>query len=60
MLLVLFVREEAVAEHDLGVWLRRCLERGLPVSVPSRRGFAIADRHGNGYCAIAVCPVSHL
>lgn len=60
LLIVLFVREPAIAEHDLRVWHERCIERGLPLAAPSRRTIAMADRHGNGCCAIAVFPIPHL
>lgn len=60
LLIVLFVREELVAEHDLTIWQDRCLERGLPLGAPSRRAFPMTDRHGNGCCAIAVYPVPHV
>jgi hypothetical protein len=60
LLIVLFVADERVAEHDLGIWQDRCLRRGLPIGAPSRRTFAIADRIGNRVCAVAVYPVHHL
>ena len=60
LLLVLFVRDAAVADHDLCVWQDRCLKRSLPIGAPARRTVSITDRHGNGACAIAVYPVCHL
>ena len=57
LLIVLFVEAALVAEHDLGVWQDRCLERGLPIGAPSRRELAIGDRLGNRVCAMAVYPV---
>lgn len=54
LLLVLFTQTREVAEHDLVAWHTRCLDRGLPVSPPAVRGFAINDRIGNGWCAAAV------
>jgi hypothetical protein len=60
LLIVLFVREAAVAEHDLRIWQDRCLERGLPIGSPAQRCIPIKDRHGHGCCAIAVYPVAHL
>jgi hypothetical protein len=60
LLIVLFVREQRVAEHDLGIWQNRCLERGLPIGAPARRCLPFADRHGNACCAIAVYPIAHL
>jgi hypothetical protein len=60
ILIVLFVRDAIVAEHDLGVWQDRCLERGLPIGAPSLRMLSMTDRLGNGVCAISVYPVNHL
>jgi hypothetical protein len=60
LLIVLFVRERAVAEHDLGIWQDRCLERGLPIGAPYVRAVPITDRLGNGVCYLALYPVSHL
>ncbi len=60
LLIVLFVAEPIIAEHDLGIWQDRCLELSLPIGAPSRRLTPIADRMGNGVCSIAVYPVSHL
>lgn len=55
--LVLCTETEAVAEHDLSVWHKRCMDGGLPASVPSVRGFPITDRIGNGWCSVAVVGV---
>ncbi len=60
LLIVLFVREPLVAEHDLGIWQDRCLKRCLPIAAPSCRNIEIIDRLGNGACCIAIYPVSHL
>lgn len=60
LLLVMFVRDRRVAEHDLNIWQDRCLGRGLPIGAPAMRFIPINDRHGNALCAIAVYPVSHL
>jgi hypothetical protein len=60
LLILLFVRDEIVAEHDLGIWQDKCLERGLPIGAPSVRRVPIADRLGNGICEVALYPVSHL
>ncbi len=54
LLLVLFTADQATAEHDLAAWHRRCLDKGQPVGIPAIRGFPIADRIGNGWCAAAV------
>ncbi len=54
LLLVLFTAGQEVAEHDLAAWHTRCLDRGYPVAAPAIRGFAITDRIGNAWCAVAV------
>ncbi|MCC7146551.1 MAG: hypothetical protein IT443_08905 [Phycisphaeraceae bacterium] len=54
LLLVLFTADQAVAEHDLAAWHSRCLDKGYLLATPSIRGFAIGDRIGNGWCAVAV------
>jgi hypothetical protein len=60
LLILMFVRDQVVAEHDLGIWENRCIKRGLPIAAPSRRFIPINDRCGNGMCAISLYPVSHL
>lgn len=60
LLIVMFVRDQFVAEHDLQIWENRCIRRGLPIGAPSRRYIPINDRCGNGLCAISLYPVSHL
>ncbi|MEX2216959.1 MAG: hypothetical protein WD768_22800 [Phycisphaeraceae bacterium] len=54
LLLLLFTESQEVAEHDLLAWHDRCLKRGYPVASPAARGFAISNRIGNGWCAVAV------
>ena len=54
LVLVLFTANEEVATHDLRVWHGRCLDKGLAVGLPAVRGFAITERIGNGWCAVAV------
>jgi hypothetical protein len=60
LLIVLFVQNDHVADHDLRIWQDRCLNRGLPIAAPCLRQFPIADRMGNALCAIALYPVRHL
>jgi hypothetical protein len=60
LLIVLFVAEERVAEHDLKIWQDRCLKRCLPIGAPSMRFLRITDRLGHRVCALALYPVSHL
>jgi hypothetical protein len=59
LLIVLFVRDVTIAEHDLGIWQDRCLERCLPIGAPSCRSMAITDRLGNSVCYVALYPVAH-
>lgn len=60
LLIVMFVREQAVAVHDLDIWQDRCLRRSLPIAAPSVRHVQITERMGHGICTIALYPVSHL
>ena len=60
LLLVLFTQSREVADHDLLAWQQRCLDRGFPVGAPSIRGFRIADRVGNQWCAAAMFGVKGL
>jgi len=60
LLIVLFVADPVVAEHDLGIWQDRCLRRGLPIGAPCLREIPITDRLGNCVCSIALYPVSRL
>jgi|TARA_B100000959_G_C14973863_1_gene620804 hypothetical protein len=60
LLIVLWVESVEVAEHDLGIWQDRCLEKQLPIASPSQRTFPIQDRLGNVQCVLRVYPVSHL
>jgi hypothetical protein len=60
LLIVLFVADPRIAEHDLHLWELRCLARAYPIEPPVRRDLAITDRHGNNTCALALYPVRHL
>jgi hypothetical protein len=57
LLLILFTADEATAEHDLGVFMHRCLDRELPVGSPSTSRFGVQDRIGNRVCTVALVPV---
>ena len=57
LLLILFTADRHIAEHDLAVWHRRCLDRGYLVTSPAIRGFEITDRMGNRCCTSAVFAV---
>ncbi len=60
LLLVLFTESQEIAEHDLQAWYDRVLQRGYPVAPAIRHGFALTDRMGNGWCAVALFPVRRL
>ncbi|MHC4993218.1 MAG: hypothetical protein ACYTGC_19790 [Planctomycetota bacterium] len=60
ILIVLFVRELAVRDHDLRIWQDRCLERSLPISTPCQCELPITDRHGNAWCTLALYQVHGL
>lgn len=60
LMIILFVEDQRVADHDLDIWQQRCLKRGLPIGAPAQRTIRITNRHGNGVAAIALFPVSHL
>lgn len=59
LVLVMFNSDPAVGEHDLSVWYRRCIERGLPVSAPLAERFTLTDRIGNACCTVALARVHH-
>jgi hypothetical protein len=54
LLIVLFTQNQATAEHDLGIWHNRAIERGYPVMPPALRGLPIVDRIGNAWCGIGM------
>lgn len=54
VLLVLFTADAATAEHDVGVLVHRCLDRGVGVRSPVLRRVAISDRIGNTGCTLAL------
>jgi len=56
-MIVLFARDEQTANHDLAAWAHRALDRGLPAGDQRLRGFPVADRLGNAWCAVAVTAV---
>lgn len=51
---VLFAHSEEVARHDLGVLVRRCLDKGLIAEAPRVMGCPILDRIGNGAAMVAM------
>lgn len=53
-LLVLFTADRAVAEADIPVLVHRLLDKGALVRSPLIDGFAIPDRIGNAWCALAL------
>jgi hypothetical protein len=56
LLIILFTRDRATADHDLGVLLDRCLARDVPMRTPSIARFAIGDRMGNALCTLWLAP----
>ena len=60
VLIVLFVANQVVADHDLSVWQNRCLDRGAPIGSPSVRCVPMTERHGNAVCAIALYPINRM
>ena len=57
VLLVLFTRDESIASHDLDAFVRKAVERGLPIREPSIVGLAVPDLIGNATCTVALFPV---
>lgn len=57
VLLVLFTADAATADHDLGVWRARAIERGLHLWPHLQRSLPIADRVGNRLCTVALFPL---
>jgi len=60
ILLIVYVAETAIFEHDLTIWQQSCIERGYPIGTPLRTKFTISDRIGHQYAAISLIPVYHL
>lgn len=60
VLLILFTEDEAVAEHDLGVWSSRASLRGLPLWPRLTRAVPIGDRLGNRVCTVALFPIERI
>jgi hypothetical protein len=57
LLILLFVQDKRVADHDLRVWTTQCKEHGHRLGRPALRGVALGDRLGNALCKIALYPV---
>ncbi len=57
LLLLFFTSDEPTANHDLNVWLSRCLDKHLPVAAPFIERRPVTDRIGNTLCTIALVPV---
>ncbi len=60
ILLILFVAESEVAEHDLRVWQQCCIDKGYPIGSPVNREITLSDRIGHKNAAISLIPVYHL
>ena len=59
LLILLFTATAEIADHDLGIWQDKCLEKGLPIAAPSSRVIPISDRLGNQFCTARIYPVRH-
>lgn len=57
VLVVLFTADERTALHDLGVMVHKCLDRDLPVCVPTTVRFPITERIGNAVCSVSLIRV---
>lgn len=57
VVLILFTVDAATADHDLGVWSARAIERGLHLWPRVQRSLPIGDRLGNRLCTIALFPL---
>lgn len=55
VLLLHFTQDEPTWRHDSQVLLERLVESKLLASSPTRGGFAISDRIGNGWCGVMLC-----
>jgi hypothetical protein len=60
VLVVLFVADEAIAQHDMGVAMSRGIDKGLNPSGAMHGGFAIADRIQNRWCSCWLMPVERM
>lgn len=58
LLLILFTADRQTADHDLAVFMHRCLDKGLPVSSPSLARFDIPEIIGNRLCTVSLTPLS--
>lgn len=54
VVVVLCACDEPTARHDLGVLAHRCLDRNLPISLPTIRATAIQERIGNAVCVVGL------
>jgi hypothetical protein len=59
LLILLFVQEERIADHDLKIWTTQCTDRGHRLGAPELRGVSVGDRLGNAVCKLALYPVYH-
>lgn len=57
LMIILFTADEATADHDLGVLVHRCLDKGLDIASPATARFPITDRLGNRFCTVSVIRV---
>lgn len=57
LMVIAFTGDRETADHDVGVFIHRCLDRQLPVRTPSTARFLIADRIGNAHCSVVAVPI---
>jgi hypothetical protein len=57
LMLVLFTADAETADHDLAVFIHRCIDGDLPVASPSVSRIEIPDLIGNRVCTVMLMPV---
>jgi len=57
LLILFFASERAVIEHDIQVWQEGCVQRLLPILVPTIRYVEVGDRLGQRVLGVVVYPV---
>lgn len=60
LLVLVFTRDHATAEHDLGVWLERSRAALVPIGTPIVLGIDIPDHIGNGWASVVVARVHRM
>lgn len=57
LILILFSRDQATADHDLDALYDQAIANAAPTLHPSRARLPILDRIGNGLCTLCLFPV---